>query len=62
MNEKKTKYLEIGKIKASRYRKEDDPDAFQRYRITGKTIVDGAICQLNGYLTQIKNQTPAEGA
>ena len=46
----------IENIMAYPYVKEGDADGFIRRRIIGQTIVNGKICQVNGFITQRKGQ------
>lgn len=48
--------LNIEGIMAYPYVKEGDADGFIRRRIIGQTIVNGKICQVNGFVTQRKGQ------
>jgi hypothetical protein len=53
---KPIKIIDIGTVKGLKYTKEQDPEGFHRYRIIGKATVDGIICQVTGYVTQIKEK------
>jgi len=48
--------LEIGTIMGSQYSKDGDKKGFLRFRINGKAVVDGKICQVNGFVTEVKGQ------
>ena len=48
--------LELGQVMGSAYTKDGDPKGKIRFRINGKTIVDGKICQINGTVTEVKGQ------
>jgi len=48
--------IDIGTQMGTAYTKDGDKKGFKRFRLNGKVIVDGKICQLNGFLTQIKGQ------
>ena len=43
-------------IMAYPYTKEGDIKGFVRRRLLGKTIINGKICQVNGFVTQQKGQ------
>lgn len=51
-----TRPLDIGTVVGTQYSKDGDPKGFLRFRIQGKAIVDGKLCQVNGYVTEIKGQ------
>ena len=51
--------LDLRQITGIPYSKEGDSDGFLRYRIVGKTAVDGTICQVTGYVTEIKGSSGA---
>lgn len=51
-----TKAIEIGQVVGTQYSKDGDKKGFLRFRIQGKTVVDGKICQVNGYVTEVKGQ------
>jgi len=51
-----TRLVEIGTQTASSYTKDGDKKGFLRFRLNGKVVVDGKVCQLNGFLTQVKGQ------
>jgi len=48
--------ISVGDVIGTQYTKDGDPKGFLRYRIQGKVVVKGKVCQLNGYITQIKGQ------
>jgi len=48
--------IDVGTIAGSQYSKEGDKKGFLRFRINGKAVVDGKICQVNGFVTQTKGQ------
>ena len=50
------KMIDLGNQTGSSYTKEGDNEGFLRFRLNGKVVVDGKICQLNGFLTQVKGQ------
>ena len=43
-------------IMAYPYSKEGDSEGFIRRRIIGQTVLNGKICQVNGFVTQRKGQ------
>jgi len=51
-----TKSIELGTITGIQYSKDGDSKTFLRFRINGKTVIDGKICQVNGFVTQVKGQ------
>ena len=51
------KLVNIGEVIGIRYSKKEDKDGFLRFRIVGKTAIDGIICQVTGYVTQIGKET-----
>jgi len=52
----KPQMLNIEGIMAYPYTKEGDSVGFIRRRIIGQTVVNGKICQVNGFVTQRKGQ------
>jgi len=60
-NNRKT-LLNIGQVMAMQYSKEEDEEGFIRLRIFGKTAIDDIICQVTGYITQIKNKQKTGGS
>jgi hypothetical protein len=54
--------LNIGQVTGIPYSKEGDDEGFLRIRIVGKTVIDGIICQVTGYITQIKEKQQSGGS
>jgi len=48
--------MTIEGIMAYPYTKDGDADGFIRRRLIGQVVVNGKICQLNGFVTQRKGQ------
>ena len=48
--------MTIENIMAYPYSKEGDSEGFVRRRLLGKTVINGKICQVNGFITQQKGQ------
>ena len=51
-----SKLINVGNIIGSQYSKDGDKKGFLRFRINGKIDVDGKICQVNGFVTEVKGQ------
>ena len=54
--------VNIGSVTGIKYSKERDTEGFLRFRIVGKTAIDGVICQVTGYVTQIRNNQQSAGS
>ena len=50
------KAIDLGAVTANGYSKEGDKKGFLRFRFNSKVVVDGKICQVNGYITEVKGQ------
>ena len=48
--------LNMGQVTGIHYSKDGDDEGFLRLRIVGKTVINDIICQVTGYVTQIKNK------
>ena len=53
--------VNIGDLTGIKYSKEGDPEGFLRLRIVGKKAINGILCQVTGYVTQIKNEETKSG-
>ena len=56
MAEKTKRAIDIGSVIASQYSKDGDKKGFLRFNFNTKIALDGKVCQVNGFVTEVKGQ------